>query len=321
MLAAGVAGGWPAYVYLNPRPAASGPVNLAILVMERGTEKAIANARVILHRVSGGVEESTDSLGTARFEIARAERSLRVSVHAAGYRDGSLEIPALTEHSRYRVSLDPVKPPVAGATEPGRQPDQRGTRVDGGAGAVPREDDRGARPSTPVEVKAAPQSAGAAPRVGFKPCDGAPSLYGAEAIARPAPGDRSVYVTIKLTSKSSRPVVVFGGREFYGTLLDDSQVNAYKASTTNAPRPPATSRSAEQLAELYSRRPEGGRRLDTRDDTVFLEYRQAITPYQAWKRPGSFTFKVDIWALTLVEDRGDYQGRSDSLSCEGAPAT
>jgi hypothetical protein len=101
-----VTGYWQ-YIY-KPAHERSKTVMLAFFVKERGTDKAINNAQVILQRPTRQEEQQTDTFGTARFAVdPDKEQALHVTVHAAGYQDGSQEIDApKNDGGSYPVYLD-----------------------------------------------------------------------------------------------------------------------------------------------------------------------------------------------------------------------
>jgi hypothetical protein len=101
-----ITGYWQ-FVY-KPAHETAKTVLLAFFVKERGTDKAIDNAQVILQRLTRQEEQQTDSFGTARFAVdPDKEQALHVRVHAAGYLDGSQEIDApKKDGGSYTVYLD-----------------------------------------------------------------------------------------------------------------------------------------------------------------------------------------------------------------------
>lgn len=225
--------------------------------------------------------------------------------------------PDTTVRAPQSVPVPSPAPPVTRAEEATRTPGQaERVRPSTPAPAVPvpspveptRGD--GSKPSPP------PPS----PRTNLAMCYGTPALYKAEASVRHSAGDRNFNVTLKLTNTSDRPLIVFGGRpEYYGRLFDDTQANIYEAyaGSTNAPRPPGP--TAAQTATSYGRRPEGGKEVEPHQ-AVFLEYAPKAKLGQPWRPPRTFTFKVDIWVIAVNAERGSFEGRSNSLSCEDIPA-
>jgi hypothetical protein len=99
--------GYWQFVY-KPAHEAAKTVLLAFFVKERGTDKVIGNAQVVLQRLTRIEEQQTDSFGTARFAVdPDKDQALHVKVHASGYQDGSQEIDApKKDGGSYTVYLD-----------------------------------------------------------------------------------------------------------------------------------------------------------------------------------------------------------------------
>jgi hypothetical protein len=98
--------GYWQFVY-KPAHEPAKTVQLGFFIKQRGTDKPIEHAQVILQRATRQEEQQTDRFGTARFAIdPNKEQALHVTVRAAGYYEGSQEIDALKNDGSYTIYLD-----------------------------------------------------------------------------------------------------------------------------------------------------------------------------------------------------------------------
>jgi len=258
---------------------------------------AVSNWDKLYRPTPQGVESQPASAPQASEPIPRAEQA-QVAATSRTQRAAQPRSPAPHSDPPSSSNVE-SRPSSAGRADPPPDPGRNGDA--GPAAAAP------APAPAPVPVTAQATA-----------CEGTSSQYRAEASIRQTPSERAVHVVLKLTNISDRPLIVFGAQEaanYYGRLVDDSESNVYDvyANTTTAPRPPGN--TPEETATYYSRRPEGGKRLDPRQ-TAILEYQPMKKLGQQWRRPTKYTFTVGIWVL--VNEQAGYDARGDSLSCDVA---
>jgi len=101
-----VTGYWQ-FVY-KPAHEAAKTVHVGFVVKERGTDKFLKDAQVILRRSTTPDEQQTDRFGSARFEVSpKKEPTLQVTAHAVGYVEASQNIDTPESDHSYYIYLEP----------------------------------------------------------------------------------------------------------------------------------------------------------------------------------------------------------------------